>query len=43
MDFGKEPFEELKNLKLSLCPDPNWNKRVLSGQKAEHPKVYVVG
>jgi uncharacterized protein YecE (DUF72 family) len=41
MDFGKVPFDELKTLDLSLCPDPAWNRKILSGIKAPSPKVYV--
>ena len=41
MDFGKVPLEELKNCNLSLPPDPEWNKRILSGTKAQSPKIYI--
>jgi uncharacterized protein YecE (DUF72 family) len=41
MDFGKVPIDELKSLELSLCPDPAWNKKILTGNKTALPKVYV--
>jgi uncharacterized protein YecE (DUF72 family) len=41
MDFGKVPIDELKSLELSLCPDPPWNKKILTGNKTALPKVYV--
>jgi uncharacterized protein YecE (DUF72 family) len=41
MDFGKVPFDELKNLDLLLCPDPEWNKKILTGNRATSPKIYV--
>lgn len=41
MDFGKVNPEELKTIDLSLPPDPEWNKTILKGKKAEDPKVYV--
>lgn len=41
MDFGKIPASELKTADLSLPPDPEWNKKILGGRKAGHPKIYV--
>lgn len=41
MDFGKVPHEELGNVDFILPPDPEWNKKVLTGNKTASPKIYV--
>jgi len=41
MDFGKVPHEELKQIDLSLPPDPPSNKKILSGAKENSPKIYI--
>jgi uncharacterized protein YecE (DUF72 family) len=41
MDFGKVPAEELDNCSLLLPPDPEWNKKILSGTKESSPKIYI--
>jgi uncharacterized protein YecE (DUF72 family) len=41
MDFGKVAPAELKTLDLCLIAEPEWNKKILKGQKVKNPKVYV--
>jgi uncharacterized protein YecE (DUF72 family) len=41
MDFGKVALDELETLNLILPPDPEWNKRILTGTKEANPRVYV--
>lgn len=41
MDFGRVPVEELDAIDFTLPPDPAFNKKVLKGKPAKHPKVYV--
>lgn len=41
MDFGKLGAEELKVTDLTLPPDPEWNRTILTGSKMADPKIYV--
>jgi uncharacterized protein YecE (DUF72 family) len=41
MDFGRVPEEELDNIDFSLPKEPLFNKNILSGKPAKHPKVYI--
>lgn len=41
MDFGKVPEEELDHIDFTLPPEPPGNSKILKGQKAKSPKVYV--
>lgn len=41
MEFGKVAERELDHIDFSLPPEPVWNKKVLSGERADKPEVYL--
>jgi uncharacterized protein YecE (DUF72 family) len=41
MDFGRVPEETLNDIDFSLKKDPAFNKKILKGKPAKHPKVYI--
>lgn len=41
MDFGKLPYASLDNVNFSLPPEPEANNRLLKGQPATSPKIYI--
>jgi uncharacterized protein YecE (DUF72 family) len=41
MEFGKVNIEELDSIDFSLPAEPAFNKRILTGKRAENPKVYL--
>ena len=41
MEFGRVPEDELNDIDFSLPKEPAFNKSILKGKPAKHPKVYV--
>src|ERR1043165_865757 len=41
MEFGRVPENELDTLNFSLPAEPVMNKKILSGKKNVHAKVYI--
>jgi uncharacterized protein YecE (DUF72 family) len=41
MEFGRVPESELNQIDFTLPKDPAFNKEVLKGKKAKHPKVWL--
>ncbi|MDB5229268.1 MAG: hypothetical protein JWN76_73 [Chitinophagaceae bacterium] len=41
MDFGRVPDNQVDLVNFSLPAEPAFNKKILKGKKAAHPKVYV--
>jgi uncharacterized protein YecE (DUF72 family) len=41
MDFGKLPYAALDTTNFSLPPEPEENRRILTGVRSSSPKVYV--
>jgi uncharacterized protein YecE (DUF72 family) len=41
MEFGRVPENELNSIDFSLPKEPAFNKKVLKGKPAKHPKVYL--
>jgi uncharacterized protein YecE (DUF72 family) len=41
MEFGRVPENELSKIDFTLPPEPAFNKKVLKGKPAKHPKVYL--
>ena len=41
MKFGSVADAELRYINFTLPPEPDFNAKVLSGKRIEHPKVYV--
>ena len=41
MDFGRVPENELNNIDFSLPKEPAFNKTILKGKPAKHPRVYI--
>ena len=41
MDFGRVPEADLDAIDFSLTKEPAFNKNILKGKSAKHPKVYI--
>jgi uncharacterized protein YecE (DUF72 family) len=41
MEFGSVPGSEIDTIDFSLPPEPAFNKKILSGQPAVHPGIYL--
>jgi uncharacterized protein YecE (DUF72 family) len=41
MEFGRAPESELNTIDFTLPSEPAFNKKVLKGKPAKHPKVYL--
>ena len=41
MEFGRVPEIELDKIDFRLSPDPDFNKKILEGEPAKKPKIYV--
>ena len=41
MEFGRAPENELDAIDFTLQEEPDFNKKVLTGQPARNPKVYI--
>jgi uncharacterized protein YecE (DUF72 family) len=41
MDFGRVSEAELSKVDFSLAKEPSFNKQILKGKPAKHPKVYI--
>lgn len=41
MEFGRVPESELNTIDFSLPAEPSFNKAILPGKPAKHPKVYL--
>ncbi len=41
MEFGRVEEHELNNIDFSLAKEPTFNKKILTGKAAKHPKVYL--